>query len=286
VQTRLDAFARLRNQAGTLRAKIPASLQDAFYQLVHYPILGSAFANERFFEGERGNNDLARAADARLIEATRFFNEDLANGKWRGLMSLEPASDEWSSMRIARWTPPDTARAATPAPAEGTFISLDAAHFKANVPRGSAAWTPVPGLGRTGKAVTVLPTTFQPIEPEHATETAPRLDYTVTFPAAGEFTLHAYLLPTHPITGSTLRFAVALDDAPPQLVSLHVGDGGPGWSQGVLDAARVVTAKLTVPKPGAKTLRLYGTDAGVVVDKFVIDLGGLTPTYLGPPSQR
>jgi hypothetical protein len=31
---------------------------------------------------------------------------------------------------------------------------------------------------------------------------------------------------------------------------------------------------------------LIGVDAGVVVDKFVIDLGGLRPSYDGPAETR
>jgi hypothetical protein len=284
VQSRLDAFAQLRARVVALREKIPAELRDAFHQLVYYPVIGSALANERFFEGERGQFAAAHAADARITEETRFLNNDIAGGKWRGLTTLEPADDQWSSMRLERWTPPATARQPVPAPAAGTFISLNAARFTASTPRQGTAWTLILGLGRTGEAVTVLPTTFASIDPAVATETAPRLDYAVTFPAAGEFTIHVYLLPTHPLEGRFLRFMVGLDETPPQLVTLDVDDGGPGWSKGVLDAVRIVSAQLHVETPGAHTLRIYGIDPGVALDKIVVDLGGLTPTYLGPIS--
>jgi hypothetical protein len=62
-----------------------------------------------------------------------------------------------------------------------------------------------------------------------------------------------------------------------------VKDGGPEWAQGVLNATRIATARLTVSSPGAHTLRIYGVDAGVVLDKIVVDFGGLAPSYLGPP---
>jgi hypothetical protein len=284
VQTRLDAFARLRARVETLRAKLPAAQQDAFYQLVYYPVIGSALANERFFAGERGDLDAARAADARLAEETRFFNEDLAGGKWRGIMSLEPADAQWSSMRIAPWSPPAAPRAPVPSPAPDTFIARNAAQFTTHTPRHSAAWTVIRGLGRTGAAVTALPTTFAPVALADAREHAPRLDYTITLPNPGTFTLQLHLLPTHPLTGTSLRLFVALDDAPPQLVSLEVGDGGPAWAQGVLDAIRIASVPLTVDRPGEHTLRIYALDPGVVLDKVVLDLGGLTPTYLGAPT--
>jgi hypothetical protein len=92
------------------------------------------------------------------------------------------------------------------------------------------------------------------------------------------------LIPTQPITTENgLRFAAGLDDQPPQLVVLNVRDGSADWAQGVLNATRVVSFKLTVPSTGPHTLQIYGVDAGVVLDKIVIDTGGLVPSYLGPP---
>jgi hypothetical protein len=283
VATRLATFSRLRLRTHMLREKIPAALRDAFYQLVYYPIIGSSLANDRFFEGEKGNAAAALAADSQLKAETRFFNEELAGGKWRGIIALEPADSDWASMRIAPWSPPTTPRTPVPSPAADTFIALPAADFVNRTAGNGAAWTVMPGLGRTGKAVTTLPTNVAPLAPAAATS-APRLDYTLTFPAAGEFQLHLHLLPTHAISGSALRLAIALDEAAPQIVSLEIGDGGPDWSRGVLDAVRIATTKLSVPKPGHHTLRVYAIDPGIVLDKLVVDLGGLTPTYLGPVS--
>ncbi|HEY0724041.1 MAG TPA: hypothetical protein VGD41_08685, partial [Pyrinomonadaceae bacterium] len=41
-----------------------------------------------------------------------------------------------------------------------------------------------------------------------------------------------------------------------------------------------------VATAGAHTLKIYMVDAGVVLDKIVIDTGGLKPSYLGPPETR
>jgi len=287
VQERLDAFAQLRARTDALRAKIPAAQKDAFYQLVYYPVIGSALANERFFEGERGNLAAARAADKRLTEETRFFNEQLNSGKWRGIMALEPADNQWTSMRIERWTPPAAARAPVPSPAGDRFISLNAARFTANTARNGSAWKIIPGLGHTGQALALLPTTTAPIELAAAAENAARLDYTVTFPAGGEFSLKLHVLPTHPITGDALRIAVGLDDAPPQLASLLINDGEPEWALGVLDGSLIIRTTLAVKTPGAHTLRIYGIDPNVVLDKITVDL--VTPTTASssePPAQR
>ncbi|MEO6996339.1 MAG: glycosyl hydrolase 115 family protein [Lacunisphaera sp.] len=282
VQVRLEAFADLRARATALRKKIPKELQDAFFELAYYPIEGSALANVRFFEGERGHLKVARVADALLTEETRFFNETLARGKWRGIMALEPADDQWASMRIARWKPPEAPRAAVASPVPTTFIAFNAAEFSGNAARHGAAWSVIPGLGRTRNAVSVLPTNSAPVAFADVAAAAPRLDYVVTFPTGGKFTLLVNFLPTHPINGDALRVAVALDDGPPQIVAYPFVDNSSSWARGVLDEVCTATTNLVVPIGGAHTLHVYGIDAGVVLDKIIIDLGGLTPSYLGP----
>jgi hypothetical protein len=288
---RLQKFSALRDRAAKVQAALPAERRDAFFETVFYPVNGTALANERYFAGERAARsglaeaaEEARAADARLTDETRIFSEQIAGGKWRGFIRLEPADDDWRTMRIAPWKIPEFPQKPEENSGTGGFISIEAEHFSQNLGRGNAAaWQIIPGLGRTGEgSVAVFPTTAPSIELAKAATGAPRLDYAVNFAAAGEFALQAYLIPTHPIAGGSLRFAVALDEAPPQLVELVVNDGGAGWAQGVLDNTRIATTKLNVPAPGAHTLHVYGLEPGVVIDKLVIDCGGLKPSYLGP----
>jgi hypothetical protein len=46
------------------------------------------------------------------------------------------------------------------------------------------------------------------------------------------------------------------------------------------------TVELEMPEVGEHVLRVYMVDAGVVLDKIVVDLGGLRRSYLGPPETR
>jgi hypothetical protein len=315
IQERLAAFVRLRAEADRLDAAVPEAERDAFFELVAYPVRGAALANERYFDGElaalhaaAGMPDAAAlaaqatAADAALREETRYFNEQLAGGKWRGIMALEPADDQWRRIRIAPWALPKSsaapqraeAPAVTPAarPTGGGFVetngivSIVAGHYTGKADRGGAGWEIVPGLGRSGSAVAVFPTTMPSVPPDRLAAEAPRLDYEVSFVSAGEFTVNVNLVPTHPLAGNSLRFAVALDDGPPELVELDVRDGGAEWAQGVLNATRVAVAKLTVSTGGPHALHIYAVDAGVVLDQIIIDCGGLKPSYLGPPETR
>lgn len=267
---RIMSFGALRTSADQIATKLPAAKHDAYEQLVGYPLRGSALANHRYFYGELGLRDQALAADAELRESTRRFNEELAGGKWRGYMQLEPADDDWKSMRIAPWKMLETTRNILPENTNDLVIPTD--RFLMVHPNAAgAAWGKIPGLGLTGDAITIFPTTVASTDVTRLAGDAPRVSLNIKSLAAGEYTLTTCLLPTHPIVpGRGLRFAVGLDDAPPQLVVCDVKDGSPDWAQGVLNNFVTVTTKLTVPAAGRHRLQVYGVDPGVVIRKFVI----------------
>ncbi len=284
IRVRLNDFDDLRQRTEKLRTIIPAEQQDAFFELVYYPLVGSALANKRYFEGELGHIDAARAADALLQDETFYFGEQIAGGKWRGFMDLEPASSEWAAMRIAPWAPPPSAQASSrsetrPAaypPERGIrqsfeiTIALSADSFTASAPGASGAtWTAVPGLGRSGHALTVLPFST-PSRTLAEAAAASRVDYAVELPASDAIALRLHLLPTHALDGGALRLAVALDDQPPQLVELPRADGGADWSQAVLDNERIAETTLPAAAAGRHTLRLWGLVPGVVLDRLTL----------------
>jgi hypothetical protein len=316
LEKRLSEYGDLARRAGELAAALQKenpSAEAAAFELVVYPVIGSASANRRFVYGElalekptgRSESPMAMAylLDEGLKVETRKFGE-IADGKWAGFMRLEPADGQWRRFRISPWEQPNYARPQPARPAasqpsgpatapgfagfveRGGVVSMVAGHYTAKADRGGAGWESVPGLGRTGEAMAIVPTTMRSVPREKLAADAPRLDYDIEFAAAGEFTVNAYLVPTHPLEGNTLRFAVGLDDAPPQLVELEVQDGGPEWAQGVLNNTVVAKTQVRVAAPGRHTFHVYGVDAGVVPDKIVIDCGGLQPSYLGPPETR
>jgi hypothetical protein len=54
---------------------------------------------------------------------------------------------------------------------------------------------------------------------------------------------------------------------------VDVRDGSREWAQSVLNATVVATAAIDIRSAGTHTLRIYGVDAGVVLDKIVIHCG-------------
>ena len=107
---------------------------------------------------------------------------------------------------------------------------------------------------------------------------------------AGEVAVHAYLSPSLDFRGGTgLRYAVSIDDAPPQVVNMHAdgstraGDSNRAWEQMVANNVNVSVSRHRVSAPGEHVLKVWMIDPGVVLQRIVVDAGGLKPSYLGPP---
>jgi len=251
IERRLAAFAELRMRAQKIAAALPSAKRDAFFELVAYPVQGAGLANQRYFLGERSQIDAARAADAELREITRVFNEEVAAGKWRGFLRLEPADTQWKSMRIAAWTPPAFPHPAA-SPGSSTPIELEPKPL-----RGTPVSPRVAGLGRTGHARALLSGT--------------ELRFEFGGRAQDErIELALDVLPTHPLRNGTLRFTVLLDDQPLRTVDAAVPDGGPVWAQGVLAGTRSISLPLPKLVGRMYSLRLVPIDDGIVIDRVTL----------------
>lgn len=111
IQQRIDAYDALKDRADRLYVAFPPTLKDALYETVVYPVRASALANRRYFSFEKAREYLAQGRASasewkrRGDEATRllnletaYFNQELAGGKWRHMMSEAPPGDMWQSM--------------------------------------------------------------------------------------------------------------------------------------------------------------------------------------------
>ena len=66
-------------------------------------------------------------------------------------------------------------------------------------------------------------------------------------------------------------------------MNLHADESNRAWERSVGDGVTVLTSTHTLPSPGRHVLKVWAIDPGVVVQKILIDTGGLRPSYLGPP---
>jgi hypothetical protein len=90
------------------------------------------------------------------------------------------------------------------------------------------------------------------------------------------------------VPGRSLRLGISFDDATAQIITLVPADykaqnGNPDWEKVVADNARTIYFTQTLTRPGYHTLKYWMVDPGVVLQKIVVNLGGVKPSYLGPP---
>ncbi|MFJ9632107.1 glycosyl hydrolase 115 family protein [Streptomyces sp. NPDC101175] len=167
----------------------------------------------------------------------------------------------------------------------GGYVAIDAEHYDRTV----GGWRRLDGIGRTGAGMTPWPVTLPRQTP--GGPGSPRLEYEVSLLAAGEVTVWAHLSPRNPAlpTGG-LRYGVSLDDGPIETVDINVGadDGllNAVWARNTSDNVNATATKHSVTKAGVHRLRFWMVDPTVVLQRLVIDTGGLPALYLGPLESR
>lgn len=168
----------------------------------------------------------------------------------------------------------------------GGYISMEAEHFTRNVPAPEARWEKIEGYGRTLSAMTILPMRAASVAPP---ENSPCLEYTMYLFKPGKFDVHAIFAPTlNFVPGRGVRFAISLDNEPPRILDIVPRDfdarnGNREWEESVRNASRTIRSSHEVARAGYHTLKIWMVDSSVVLQKIVVDLGGLKPSYLGPP---
>lgn len=168
------------------------------------------------------------------------------------------------------------------------FVSMEASHYTSKRDLSSASCKQIDGLGNTLAGMTMFPVTAPSVTPP---ENSPSLEYKMFLFHSGKIELHTTIAPTlNFVAGRGLRFAVSWDDAPPQIItavpedySVSGTDANRDWATTVADNARKVVTDFELPAAGEHTLKVWMVDPGVVFEKFVVDTGGLKPSYLGPP---
>src|SRR5690606_7967215 len=80
-----------------------------------------------------------------------------------------------------------------------------------------------------------------------------------------------------------LRFALSFDDEPPRVHRLSTEASLRDWSKAVADGVRRVTVSRRIDRPGRHVLKFWMVTPGVVLQRNLIEAGGIRPSYLGPP---
>jgi hypothetical protein len=272
IALRLARFDSLIAALDRIAPALRSDQADAFFELIDYPVRAAALANRRYFAAERYAkliNDhpaqarsaaaVANATDAEIKAMTRRFNEEVAGGKWRYIMAEEPADNQWKTFRTSPLALPAPGMSGPVGPNGEIAQSAGAGIANAKIMEvetftRNRGWRFVQGLGRGDGTMA-----------SHAP--AARLDYRVTVPKEGTWSLALGLIPNYPPAGQQIE--VAIDDEAAHDIVITRNAEGTGWAQAVLDNILYLPASGTL-SAGTHRISVSTDGEGVLLDRLLL----------------
>ena len=298
-ETVVNDYRNLVIDAMRLYYLIPDTYKDAFDQLVVFPVnacsnlyeMYYAVAKNRFYVDQKDIQanywaDKAKECFERDSVLTLHYNNDIANGKWPHMMD---------QVRIGytTWQQPD--RSIMPKveyimqtaqykekvfeEADG-YVSIEAENYSRHQSEGNIEWTVIPHFGKTLSGITTLPVTSSP------ENKSVYLEYDMDLKTIGEGKLIILTAPTLNFNSNRgLRYAVSIDGGEEQVVNInghYKGELGKWQAESIIETS----SKFKISTTGRHTIRFRVLDAGIVLQKIMLDMGGLKPSYLGAPQSQ
>jgi len=314
----LNQWHQLRLQAEKINQSLPAEYKDAFFELVLHPV--QAFENLHQLYYAVAMN--AKYASEENILANRWadkakqfyindsllsvkYNTEIANGKWSHMMDQTHIGYRYwqeprkNSMPAVTYVSADSAKAIKASGVSETsenkfaaqktqgafvekngYVSMDAPHYSKAVNNSAVRWKIIRDVGKEGDGITTFPLTAS----TQLNNSSPHVEYNFYCDSKDSLKLLTYFSPTLNFENSPrgLQFAVSIDNEQPQIVSLNKEDNTPVWNSWVANNIIIKTTKHFISQPGKHAVKYWMIDPGIILQKLVIDFGGLKPSYLGP----
>jgi len=281
---------------------IPNESKDAFDQLVLFPVNACSNLYEMYYavaknkllasaQNHEANHwaDVVKECFDRDSLLTIHYNHQIADGKWNHLMDQIRIGYTYWQQPVVRKIPEVTRVVEAEIPnsklvfteAEG-YVSIEAENFQTSKGTKKIHWEVIPDLGKTGSAITTFPQNVCFTERDSI-----YLEYTINFESTGEFAVSVLVSPSLNFNANKgLRYAISFDNENEQIVNInHEYDVRKmeNWQ-----ANRINKTQTThnIKTAGLHRLRIRVLEPGIVLQKILIDTGGLKSSYLGPPQSK
>jgi len=163
----------------------------------------------------------------------------------------------------------------------GGYVAMEAANYQQSYATDKLQWKIIDNLGRTHSAMIVKPSVFSF---DTLTSQTPFLEYRFYSNDTGRVTVHTCFSPTLNFNENIgLRYALSIDNEPPQIINMNKTYNLKQWEKWVADNLLTISTQHRIRRYGEHILRFWPLDGGIVLQRIVIDWGGLRPSYLGPP---
>jgi hypothetical protein len=300
-QQRLADYKRISDLSDKISKELPESLRPAFYELLAYPVKGSYQMNRKFLMAQLSNEQLAenrpstanwaayqaKAAFDSINNLTQTYNTML-NGKWNGMMAIAPGIvAKYQNMPKVNFTegadstPVDLEPQESKNRLEGC-TAIDLKQIKNKVSANGHTLRTIDGIGYDWYAIQLGEATEPTADPKNLEGS--RFEYEFSGVTADSVTVHVYSLPFFAMyKGKSTSYGISVDNQPVCVVENNHKEFTEPWKDRVLRNG--VLSKVTFPVNKSlqkHTLTLTCGDPGMIIERVVIDWGGLKKTYVGP----
>lgn len=170
------------------------------------------------------------------------------------------------------------------------YLSIHAIHY-ARKSNGTKSWQLIHDLGYSGNSMESVDSAFSGSSITGDTSQIRSnawMEYNFYTFSAGAAVFHFFSLPTFPLNNDVgMRYAVTVDGGPLQVIDFQTYGRSDEWKQNVLRNQAERVMEMPFLQNGKHVLRCYAVDAGVILDRVLIDIGGLKKAYgLIPESTR
>lgn len=247
IRSRLAQYDNITAKVQQLSATIPSASQNAWFQLVEYPVRGAAEMNRKHLIGQLARHGKAEwqqsdAACHTIDSLTNHYNT-LNNGKWNRMMDHRPR-------RLAVFDRVPRVVADSPLADEVRPIAL----FDGNQYVRFEGAKPVElGLGYQRGAIALNP--------------GSSVVYLMNATAHDSISVEVALMPNHPVDGKHIRYAITVNNDPIQTIDYRTEGRSEAWKMNVLTNRAMRTTRHAVERRGKIEVRITAMDEGVVLDQ-------------------
>ncbi|MFV5688027.1 glycosyl hydrolase 115 family protein [Flavobacterium sp. ZT3R25] len=276
---RIKAYDNLINKIGDLystvavdtSSPVPDEREDAYFQLVVYPIEGAAYMNHKFLywnlaalttdlkQKEKYLNLSAKAFE-KIKELTAYYNNGLSKGKWNGMMSMHPRNlPVFDSIKTL---PKEIPVKQSPK----SVITIQANKFVASKASKNYKWETINGLGFSNNAVTLFP-----FKHSYFKDVKPSISYEFVVDNTGNYEIEIHLLPTH-ANKFDHEVGVQIDGKETKSFLINTKDRDTAWKENVLRNSAIIKLPVSFANIGKHTVTITVNQTGIVLDQLAVYL--------------
>ncbi len=251
---------------------VPTVRDDAYFQLITYPIKAAAYMNHKFLywnlacrtsdvNEKKKYESLSNEAYNKIKELTDYYNEKLSNGKWNHMMSMRPRNlPVFDSIKKADFSKEVSVKENSKA-----IQFIKANQFISKKDPKEYKWKTINGLGYSNNAITLFP-----LKQKYFKTEKPSVSYEFEIENAGNYEIEIHLLPTH-ANNFDHQIEVQLDGNKAQLFSINTKDRDKTWKENVLRNSAIVKLPVSNANTGKHTITINVNQTGIVLDYIKIN---------------